>query len=96
MLIPIIGSSKAHHLERVQESGELVEPLRTIVVHLTVDEAIKFVDVGETQFIKVILTLQTLNRNWRKQRNSISAGTFQRKFILTSLILTTQDSTYEC
>lgn len=49
------------HLERVQESGELVEPLRTIGRHSIVNEAIEFVDVGETQFIEVLLTLQTLN-----------------------------------
>ena len=58
----------SHHLERVQESGDLVEPLRTIVGHPIINEAIELVDVGEAQLIEVLLTLQTLNRNWRKRQ----------------------------
>lgn len=61
------------HLEGVQESCELVEPLRTICCHLTVDEAIKLVDVGETQFIKVLLILQTLHWNDAEEEQGFHA-----------------------
>lgn len=53
----------SHHLEGVQESGQLVEPLRTVGGHSIADESIEFIDVSETQFIKVLLALQTFNRN---------------------------------
>lgn len=60
-----------HHLERVQESGQLVEPLRTIGGHSIFDESIEFVDVGKTQLIKVLLALQTFNWNWSKYRKTL-------------------------
>lgn len=60
-----------HHLEGVQEPGQLVEPLRTIGGHSIFDESIEFVDVGKTQFIKVLLALQTFNWNWWKHRNAL-------------------------
>lgn len=64
-------SQAPHHLERVQEPGQLVEPLRTIGGHSIFDESIEFVDVGKTQFIKVLLALQTFNWNWWKHRNTL-------------------------
>lgn len=81
-----IRSSESHHLERVQEPGELVEPLWTIVGHSIVNEAIEFVDVGETQLVKVLLTLQALDWNWWKQKRTVlatrSAVTFLTLFYL--------------
>lgn len=47
----------SHHLEGVQESGQLVEPLRAVGGHSIADEPIEFIDVSETQFIKVLLAL---------------------------------------
>lgn len=67
----IMPSRAPHHLEGVQESGQLVEPLRTIGGHSTFYESIEFVDVGKTQFIKVLLALQTFNWNWWKHRNTL-------------------------
>lgn len=61
------------HLERVQESGELVEPLRTIVGHPIINEAIELVDVGEAQLIEVLLTLQTLNRKDAEEQQGLHA-----------------------
>lgn len=61
------------HLERVQESGEVVEPLRTIGRNLIADEAIEFVDVGETQFIEVLLILKTLNWNNAEEEQGLHA-----------------------
>lgn len=58
-------------MEGVQEPGQLVEPLRTTGGHSIFDESIEFVDVGMTQFIKVLLALQTLNWNWWKHRNAL-------------------------
>lgn len=60
-----------HHLEGVQEPGQLVKPLRTIGDHSIFDESIQFVDVGKTQFIKVLLALQTFNWNWWNHRNTL-------------------------
>lgn len=68
-----------HHLEGVQESGQLVEPLRTIGSHSIFDESIKFVDVGKTQFIKVLLALQTFHWNWWKYRNTLVRSQAIRK-----------------
>lgn len=56
--------SGSHHLERVEEPGQLVEPLRAVVGHPIADDAVQLVDVGETQFIKVLLTLQSLDGNF--------------------------------
>lgn len=64
-------SQAPHHLEGVQESGQLVEPLRTIGGHSIFDESIEFVDVGKTQFIKVLLALQAFNWNWWKHINTL-------------------------
>lgn len=61
------------HLERVQDSGELVEPLRAVGGHSIVNEAIEFVDVGKTQFIKVLLTLQTLNWHNAEEKQGFHA-----------------------
>lgn len=60
----------SHHLEGVQESGQLVEPLRAVGGHSIADEPIELIDVSETQFIKVLLALQTFNRNWREQKHT--------------------------
>lgn len=65
----MMPSRAPHHLEGVQESGQLVEPLRTIGGHSIFDESIEFVDVGKTQFIKVLLALQTFHWNWWKHGN---------------------------
>lgn len=61
------------HLERVQESGELVEPLMTAGRHSIVNEAVEFIDVGETQFIEVLLTLQTLNWHNAEEEQGLHA-----------------------
>lgn len=53
----------SYHLQGVQESGELVESLSAVVRHSVVNDTVKFVDVGQTQFVKVFLTLQTLDWN---------------------------------
>lgn len=42
------------------------EPLRSVLLAV-VAEPIEFVDVGHTQLIKVLLILQTLDWNWRKE-----------------------------
>lgn len=39
---------ESHHLERVEEPGQLVEPLRAVVGHPITDDAVKLIDVGET------------------------------------------------
>lgn len=66
----LVKSALSHHLEGVQESGELVKPLSTIGRHSIVNEPIQFIDVCETQFVEVLLTLQTLNWNcWKQPQN---------------------------
>lgn len=45
----------------------MVEPLGAIICHSVANESIEFVDVGEAQLVKVLLTLQTFNRNWTEQ-----------------------------
>lgn len=60
----------SHHLEGVQESGQLVEPLRAVGGRSIADEPIEFIDVSETQLIKVLLALQTFDGNWWKRKHT--------------------------
>lgn len=62
--VVLVKSTVSHRLQGVQESGELVEPLRAVGRHPIANEAIELIDVGKTQLIKVLLTLQALNWNW--------------------------------
>lgn len=53
----------SHRLEGIHETGELIQPLRAVGLPSIVNDATKFIDVGQPQFIKVLLTLQTVHWN---------------------------------
>ena len=53
----------SHRLEGIHEAGELIEPLRAVGLPSIVNDTIKFIDVGQPQFIKVLLALKTIDWN---------------------------------